>query len=137
MAHPGYHKDIQSNSPDFEVKRAGKRHKCAGVAIERGARPGPLHDVWMLGRSRRCIETIRQGQLYVANKKLPPRIIDVLRDWFPLCLFCAIETYPEHFEGPLKVKYLAPLTPAKKARVLQGLAGILEDVENHRAREAA
>lgn len=130
MAAPGYHKNLTSSNPQLEVKRAGKIHYCAGTAIERGARPGALQDVWMWGRSRRCLDAIKQGQFYVANKILPPRLRKHLLGydyggWLPLCLNCAMDSYSEFFDGPDKTKYMKPMTPEQRQQVIEGLQRIV------------
>lgn len=132
MAAPGYHKNLKSTNSDLEVKRSGKTHYCAGVAFERGARPGTLQDVWMWSRSKRCQDVIRQGQFYVANKKLPPRVKNHLKSydyggWLPLCLPCAMDSYSEFFEGPDKTKFMRPLTPEQRQNVIDGLLSIIEE----------
>ena len=130
MASPGRYKAIQSSNPLLEVKKAGKRHTCAGIAIERGKRPGTLKDVWMLGRSKRCQGTIKTQDYYVANGILPNHILAVAWGYdhcWPTCLACAIETYPEFFTGPLTAQHLRPLTPERRTKVLQGLTTILDE----------
>lgn len=130
MARPGHYKAIQSSNPLLEVKRAGKKHPCAGVAVERGARPGVLKDVWMLGRSKRCVETIKANEYYVSNMILPQHVLATLPNYdqcWPTCLACAIQTYPEAFSGPLVADFLPPMTPERHQHVLRGIGKILKE----------
>lgn len=110
--------------------KAGKTHVCAGIAIRRGERPGRLADVWMIGRSRRCADKIKTGEYYVSNRNLPARLLALIPMYdqrWPTCLFCAIETYPEFFEGPLVAQYLRPMTPKRRDTVQRGLVNLLAD----------
>lgn len=126
----GNHKDLTSNNHNLEVKRAGKDWECGGTFVARGARPGRLRDVWMLGRSRRCQVQIPQGTLYVANRLLPSFIAGALSQydrWLPLCLNCAMDTYSEFFEGPAKIKYLRPASPEQQKEAERGLVRLLHE----------
>lgn len=130
MAAPGHYKAIQSSNPGLEVKRAGKRHVCAGLAVERGERPGKLKDVWLFGRSRLCVGVIEDGSYYVANSLLPSHVLASLiayERWLPTCLACALEAYSEYLTGPVIAQYLRPLTPARRKDVTLGLVGILQE----------
>jgi hypothetical protein len=132
VAAPGHYKAVQSSNPLLEVKRAGKKHLCAGIAVERGARPGKLQDVWMIGRSRHCTNWIKANDYYVANKILPQRVLAVMPSYdqfWPTCLPCAIETYPEFFSGPLVREYLRPVTPEHREKVRKGLRRIVEETQ--------
>lgn len=132
MAPRGYHKGIASRNPRLEIKRAGKDHLCAGVAIERGGRVGSgrMKDVWVWGRSVRCVNTIKHGQLHIENRLLPPPVSSFLGDWqgTPLCLYCGMDFYSEFFEGSKKAEYLKPMTPERRRKVIEGLEKILEEV---------
>lgn len=130
MASQGYHKELTSTNVRLELKRAGKDWTCAGVYTERGNRPGRLSDMWMIGRSRRCMVNIDQGSLYVANTLLPPFVLESLRwQWLPLCLHCAMDSYGEYFEGADKAKYLRPLTPELREQVKRGLVRLKHEAE--------
>ncbi len=131
MAVQGYYKELQSTHPRLEIKRAGRKHTCAGVAIERGNRPGKLKDVWLTGRSARCLQTIKKTEFYIANMILPPFLLaDVpnYEAWVPTCMVCAIETYGEYIEGPAKYGYLPPVTPERRKEMTKELVQILDDI---------
>src|SRR2546425_856763 len=120
------YKAIQSSNDHLLVKRAGKDHTCAGIAVERGARPGRLKDVWLFGRSKRCVGKIKTNSYYVANSLMPPYIMAGLYErlyerWLPTCLFCAVEAYFEYFTGPLVAQHLRPMTPEHRNAVTRGL----------------
>ncbi len=130
MAGPGHYKQLKSTNLLLEIKRAGRDHVCSGVFLERGNRPGNLKDVWIMGRSRRCLDKIRQNTFYVANRILPPHFLaDMMNyeQWVPTCMVCAIETYGEFIEGPEKSKYLRPMTPEIRKNVKNGLVQILDE----------
>lgn len=131
MAVQGYYKQLQSTHPRLEIKKAGRRHTCAGVAIERGNRPGKLKDVWITGRSNRCLKIIKNTEFYVANKILPPFLLADIPNheaWVPTCMVCAIETYGEYIEGPAKYSYFRPVTPEMRKEMTQELVKVLDDI---------
>lgn len=132
MASQGRYKQLSSTSPLLEVKRAGKDHHCAGIAVERGNRPGKLKDVWVTGKSKRCLNKIKHGQLYVANRIVPPTLLTrwfPYDQWIPTCPVCAIETYPEFFEGEGIATWMRPMSPELRRDIKEGLAQILTDIE--------
>jgi len=130
MARQGYYRRLQSTHPQLEVKSAGTKHICHGVFIERGARPGQMKDVWIVGRSRRCTEKIHPRDFYVANFVIPPYIMagePHYSRWFPTCMVCAIEFFGDTFSGEAVVEYLKPMTPERRKEIKQGLLNLLRD----------
>lgn len=125
-------KNLTSTHPKLEIRHAGKEWLCSGVFVERGQRPGKLQDVWMVGHSRRCAVRIPQGVLYVGNRLVPPFVMQVLDTphFIPTCMFCAIESYGEHFQGMGKAEYLRPVTPELRQRAKDGLLRVLHEAES-------
>lgn len=132
MARPGHYKQLTSSNPMLEVKRAGREHVCAGVSIERGNRPGRLKDVWIVGRSRRCVGKIKKYEFYIANRILPPFYlgdVPAWDQWVPTCMVCAIENYGEYIDGEARINYFRTLTPELKKMMQDGLVQILDDAD--------
>lgn len=131
------YKRLQSNSEDLRIARAGKDWECCGTMVERGERPGSQRDVWMLGRSRRCMRTIKAHTLFVDNCKIP-EFMQANQEYnqsFPTCLYCAMDAYPEHFHGPEKALYLKPVTDEVKEETKVRIMKLLADVRQFRPGE--
>lgn len=132
MAVQGYYSQLVSTSTLLEVKRAGKEHQCSGLFVRQGQRPGKLKDLWVIGKSKRCLDKIPIGQFYIANKIIPTDFMSHINSydrWIPTCPVCAIESYPEHFDGSSIANYMKRITPEVRKEIAGGLAQILTDLE--------
>lgn len=126
-----YYKVLHSNHPGLEVRRAGRDHRCNGIMIQQGKRPGPWREAWMVAWSRRCSRIIHERDFFVANRIVPESLVatlDMFEEFLPTCMFCAIEAYGEYFDGALKRRFLSPVSDRRMVEIRDRLRNIPKEI---------